>query len=302
MKGVNLDLYDVFAPRPFGGNQAVVIDDADISDGQLMAIAEEFRVSEAVSVTDDGGVLCLRFAAADRPIASCGHGALAGAAHESIHHLIPAERPLEGLYRMDGKTSRWFATVISPDHLDVTVAWPEMPMHCGELPRKEISDALRISPNHLDDRLPFAIYDSGNRNGLVPLRSLEALEQASPDYDMLKSLFEEFQLVDLHIYSLANGRHATGSMNLRCRNVFPFGILEEPATGTASASLASALFGFEPIRRLDSAVLNFRFDQGIGPRRGELVVTFAPSDNGIVLLLSGSVYRTLCGDLRHLPP
>jgi PhzF family phenazine biosynthesis protein len=312
-------IYDVFAEKPYGGNQAAVVrvGRRQLSDSQLVALASELSLAETALLSVRKEYIALRFATAGRVINRCGHATLASVAH----HLLPrmkshrANRDWRGRYRIGNSIADWRARPVSREPrpgqargLDVAITWPDRPIFASKLPARQVYRALGLDVRDVALGLPLCAYNSGNLNALVPVRTVAVLEQIQPDWMKLKSLFEEFQLpaphngrlTDLHLYCLQGGQCAP--WKVRCRNVFPYGVFEEPATGTASVALATALVDHLTAFKAGNSAATFTFDQGIGKRRGKISVIWQPSlDGQPVIWLEGRVFPIVKGKLVSFP-
>jgi predicted PhzF superfamily epimerase YddE/YHI9 len=179
----------------------------------------------------------------------------------------------------------------------VRIAWPDRPAFAGALPIDAVYDALNIPLSNRETDLPISIYNSGNRNAIVPVRTAAALETVRPDWIKLEALFEEFQLTDLHLYLLLRPLSSADQIHVRCRNFFPYGIFEEAATGTASLSLAAALMD-QPLFKPSAMPTEFVFVQGSGTRYGRLYVSWPPADARTTpAWLSGRVFLVAKGEI-----
>lgn len=302
---MQVSVYDVFAETPYAGNQAAVLraHRVRLTDAQFVAVAGELALAETALLALRGRDVALRFATTDRLIHRCGHATLAGIAD---HVLTKARgRACNGRYRVGTSVAEWHARPLpdrcarhEADGLQVAVEWPDRPQFVSPIPARAVCRALQLDVRDLAAGLPRCIYNSGNINALVPVRSYRALARAEPDWARLKRLFATFKLTDLHLYCVKGRRSSTATIRLSCRNLFPYGVFEESATGTASVALATALIDRWSALRGRRAV-NFVFEQGIGRRRGKLRVRFLADGRGI--WLDGFVFRILRGELRSLP-
>jgi len=310
-------IYDVFARRPFDGNQAAVVQQGRrrVTGEELLTLAGELSVAETALLSRKGSDLAFRFANADRLLNTCGHAALAGVAHHvfsRVRGVNKSVREWTGRYRMGpSPLAEWRARPVSSSAsskgdffgIDVAVAWPDRPRHVSSLPAAPVYRALGLIPrDHIYD-LPLCIYDSGNLNALVPVRTVRDLKRAMPNWPMLKALFRKHGLTDLHIYCLLGPARPSRQVNVRCRNVFPYGLFEETATGTASVSLAASLIDQVPIVSTADEPIHFRFNQGIGKRRGIISVHWCPQRETIypTIWLSGRVFCVIKGYLLANP-
>jgi predicted PhzF superfamily epimerase YddE/YHI9 len=305
-------IYDVFAQRPFGGNQAAVVREGGrrFSNRQLLALAGELCLPETALSSRRGRDLVFRFANADRLLVRCGHASLAAVAD---HVLRIAERrraghgEWAGQYRVGDAVGRWWACAarrrgrcgVAPS-VDVAIAWPDRPERVGPLSARLVYPALGLEPADRQPELPLCVYDSGNLNALVPVRTLTSLERARPQWPKLDRLFKTYGLTDVHVYCLLPSRRP---VRLRCRNVFPYGVFEETATGTASVAVAAALIDHLPLLRRRKRSTCFVFDQGLWDRRGKICVRWCPGPrNTVTIWLAGRVFPVLTGHLVSVPP
>lgn len=309
-------IYDVFAEKPYSGNQAAVVrvGRRQLSDSQLVALAGELSLAETALLSMRRGDIALRFATADGVISRCGHATLASVAD----HVLPrmkshANREWRGRYRIGASIAEWRARPISKkprrgqaQGLDVAITWPDRPTFASGLPARQVYRALGLDVRDAASSLPLCAYYSGNLSALVPIRTVAMLEQIQPDWTKLKALFEEFQLshngrlTDLHLYCLQDGQRAP--WKVRCRNVFPYGVFEEPATGTASVALATALVDHLAAFKGGNRAATFTFVQGKGIRHGKISVIWQPSlDGQPVIWLEGRVFPIVQGKLVFTP-
>jgi PhzF family phenazine biosynthesis protein len=303
-------IYDVFADKPYGGNQAAVVraGRVQLTDSQLIVLAEELAVAETALSSVQGHDLVFRFATADRVVNRCGHATLAGVADHVLRKTLSRRSrgsSWRGRYRVGSAVAEWrVQDQTSRDArgragaLDVSVAWPDRPEFVKSLPARPVYRALGLDPAAVASDLPRCIYNSGNLNALVPVPTVAVLERAAPDWNRLRDLFAKFDLTDLHLYCAQRRRTSPGQIRLRCRNLFPYGVFEETATGTASVALAAALVDHFRDRPKD----DFIFDQGNGRRRGNIRVRWCPRPEGDPLIwLQGQVFAAVRGQLVSIP-
>jgi predicted PhzF superfamily epimerase YddE/YHI9 len=151
-------IYDVFAERPFSGNQAAVIheDQRRFSDRQLLALAAELAFPETALSALQGNSLLLRFANADRLLKRCGHATLAGVADHvfsRILHKRARKSQWTGHYSVNSTVAEWRARVRSRrcsggiiDSFYIAIAWPERPKRVCSLPARATYHALGLEP------------------------------------------------------------------------------------------------------------------------------------------------------------
>jgi predicted PhzF superfamily epimerase YddE/YHI9 len=109
-------------------------------------------------------------------------------------------------------------------------------------------------------------------------------------------------LTDVHLYTIIGHDASAGRVRIRCRNVFPYGVFEETATGTASISLAAFLI--DHLTKLASGLrpTHFLFDQGAGMRRGKIYVNWCSrAGDDPKIWLEGWVFPIVKGTLISIP-
>ena len=233
---------DVFTTSRFGGNQLAVLPDADgLSTEQMQQIACEFNYSESTFVTaaDDplernvriftpatevpfaghpnvGTAFALaadgEFGEIDDGIAVCFHEA-AGTVSVSIARdgqgflVCELESP-QTLTLGDPVAVDRVAAALSIDEKDIVTSTHE-PVVAGV-------------------GLPFLI---------VELASLDALQRARPNINLMEALRDSGITPDIHLYLRSND-----DFDIRARMFAPLdGVLEDPATGSANCALVALL-------------------------------------------------------------
>jgi PhzF family phenazine biosynthesis protein len=257
----------------------------------------------------------LRFATPDSVISRCGHATLASVADYVLPRMksLHIDTEWKGRYRIGNSRAEWRARGVRKKQcgtiiqgLQIGITWPERPNFVSKLPARKVYRALGLDALEAALGLPLCVYNSGNFNALVPVRAVATLEQMQPDWRKLKALFEELRLpndgrlTDLHVYCLRDKKRAP--YKVRCRNVFPYGVFEEPATGTASVALATALIDHVTAFKREESSVSFTFDQGRGPRYGKISVVSRPGlDGRPVMWLEGQAFRIMRGTLFLIP-
>jgi PhzF family phenazine biosynthesis protein len=285
-------IFDVFASRPFTGNQAAVVCSPKrlISDSELLKLASEFLLPETVALETSSSSRCLslRFASAERLVPRCGHGALAGIAHWVIANGGLGQSSIVGEYKVGRSKAAWYVNRKADQKLNVSVEWPDKPYNDGQLTSQDFSEVFGLSSRDLDLSLPLCIYNSGNRNALIPIKSAKVLYRIKPDWHQLELLCKRKRLMDCHIYCLERGSFKGSAVSIRSRNFFPFGVKEESATGTASVSLAAAFVDSFQSEFAKSRHITFEFKQG-AKRRARLRVRCRQYQRTLQFWLEGGV-------------
>src|SRR5262245_2383479 len=230
---------DVFSGRRFAGNPlAVVLEPAGLDTAAMQAIAREFNLSETVFVLPPDSAASrakLRIFTPARELPFAGHptvgtavllGRLDGNAtrdmglEEGIGAVPCRFEPREG--------ERGFASF----------ALPRLPEHLAPAPAVDvIAAALKLSPNDIGfANFTPARWSARNAFVFVPVRGRAVVERSRPDLNRWEEAFGGAAPSGAFVFC---GEPAEAANALHARMFAPgFGVLEDPATGSAVAALA----------------------------------------------------------------
>lgn len=260
-------IVDVFADRPYTGNQlAVVVGGDNLSDETKQQFAAETNYSETTFVSStpelDGGYRARIFTPA-REIAFAGHPIL-GTAWAVRHYVAPEAVGKVRLNLMVGQVPVTFES----SEADGEVAWfLSPPVTLGPTcARERIAAALGILPDDIETRAPVQQLTAGTSAMIVPLRGLEVLRRSRLDLAAFASLASEgFPPL---VYLFCSETHQPG--NDLCARFFfdAHGVREDPATGNGAAFLGAYILEHKFFPATD---LSLRIEQGYEMRRPSLV-------------------------------
>jgi trans-2,3-dihydro-3-hydroxyanthranilate isomerase len=226
---------DVFAERPLAGNGLAVVDDADdVSDDQMLGLAQETRLSETTFVqspTVEGADYRNRIWTPREELPFAGHPSLGtavavarwrGAERASFVQETPAGlQPIEVAREGDGA---WRAAML------------QNAAELGdELDRGTVMAVAGLGADQADPELPPQLASTGLPQLIAPVASSAAVAQAQPD---LPTLEAELERLGIDSFYLCRCHPATGRAHCRC---FVLGIGEDPATGSAAGPLGAYL-------------------------------------------------------------
>lgn len=219
---------DAFTTRPFGGNPAGVVLEADrLSPAQMQLLARELKHSETAFVSpSDKADYRIRFFTPAREIDLCGHATLAAAWVMAVEGRLPRGRARQetnvGVLELD----------LGSDRIGMGFAGPEV--RDAEVRRDELAGLLALAEIPADRPLVRAY--SGEWILAVPARDEAAVNACRPRLADLAALSLEIDVIGVHVYALE------GADRLYTRFFAPaVGIPEDPVTGVANAALAGAL-------------------------------------------------------------
>ncbi|MGA8711247.1 MAG: PhzF family phenazine biosynthesis protein [Thermoplasmata archaeon] len=225
---------DVFTTRPLEGNSLAVFPDGrGLSDGEMLAIAREFNLSETTfvlrreeSVERVRGIRTRIFTTREEmPFA--GHPTLGtaavlrglGAGDEVSLELNVGTIPV----RFSQREGRTFGEMTQVD--------PTF----GEVhDRERVAQAIGVPSSELDPKLPIQTVSTGNPVVIVPFRRLAALQQWAPAWNRMQ---EYLATSDARFFYAVCRETVSPEANLHARMVFYGG--DDPATGSAAGPAAA---------------------------------------------------------------
>jgi trans-2,3-dihydro-3-hydroxyanthranilate isomerase len=239
---------DVFTEDPFGGNPVAVFPDAHgLADHQLQQIAREMNLSETVFVlppTDQAAVVRLRIFTPTQEIPFAGHPVLGTfyvlaqlglvAATDGITRVMQECNiglfPVE-LYAQDGQLTRVVMTQPKPEFLGPVDAMEDV---------YKIAGALGLQKYAITDmKWPIEVVSTGLPVLIVPVRSLTAVRSIQPNASAIMDICNRFGANGIMVFTTVT---VEPSATVHARMFAPsIGILEDPATGSASGALGAYL-------------------------------------------------------------
>jgi trans-2,3-dihydro-3-hydroxyanthranilate isomerase len=267
---------NVFTDQRFRGNPLAVIPDAaGLTAPQMQSIAAEFNLSETTFVfppADPRHHARVRIFTRTAEMPFAGHPnvgtgyVLAGMAGDPPEHYTFEE--IAGLVRVhilrnqDGTISG--ARVAAPRSLSIDIALPaDTIAACASLSGPDIA-TMHHTPLVASVGTPFVIAE---------VASVEALSRATPDIAAFRAAAARFpeltRRLALYLYAWTDN----GERRLRARMFAPLGgMFEDPATGSAAATLAALLTSIAPGENVN---LQYAIEQGVEMGRPSLIIAAA---------------------------
>ena len=239
---------DVFSAQPFGGNPVAVFPEAEgLTDDQLQQIAREMNLSETVFVfppSDPAAVVRLRIFTPTQEIPFAGHPVVGTFYVLAQLGLVATPEPVTrvvqecniGLFPVelhvrDGQVFRVVMTQPEPQFLGTVEGTEDL---------YKIASALGISKHVISDtKWPIEVVSTGLPVMIVPVRTLTAVRSIRPDASAITELCGRFGANGLMAFTTVT---VEPSATVHTRMFAPaIGILEDPATGSASGALGAYL-------------------------------------------------------------
>jgi trans-2,3-dihydro-3-hydroxyanthranilate isomerase len=236
--------YDVFTDRPFTGNQLAVFPDGrGLSTEQMQAITREMNFSESTFILPaecDGTDVRMRIFTPALEMPMAGHptvgstfalahtGAIASGLRRFVFGLKIGPTPVD-LEWHGGRLRFVWMTQLNPEFGEVVTD------------RADAAAVLNLDVDDLDPHLPVQKVSCGVPYVLVPLRDRQTVDRAVVDMTGFRKLGAATDLSPedgIFLFTVVNQPGET----VYSRMLAPqFGIVEDPATGSASGPLGCYL-------------------------------------------------------------
>ena len=302
---------DVFTQTPFAGNQLAVVPDArGLSDEQMATIAREFNYSETIFVlppVNPANTRSVRIFTPGSELPFAGHPTVGVA----IVLAMIGEIPLDG-----AETRIVLEEGVGPVPVLIRSQNGKpvfAQLTTGKIPEKDdekhdagdIARILSLESGDIDTEGNAAIepWSAGVPYLIVPLKSLDALGRSRINVDAWEKKLRDYRTSEPYLFvetdeSRARNGILNGNGEIRTRMYGPgLGIPEDPATGSAVASLAGYLAARSSTR---NGMLKYTIHQGVEMGRAsrmELEVDIADGvvkavriGGGAVLIASGTLH------------
>ncbi|MBI1779521.1 MAG: PhzF family phenazine biosynthesis protein [Proteobacteria bacterium] len=241
---------DVFTETRFAGNPlAVVLDAAELAPEAMQRVAREFNLSETVFVlpaADPANTAKLRIFTPMRELPFAGHPTVGTAALLAKIAAAEGKKPPRQSLRLEETVGLIRAEVGlgAGEAIQAEFEAPKLPERAGTPPAAElIAAALSLAPADIG----FAghrvsCYSAGNPFVFVPVASLDAVRRVQAQ---LQHWDAAFAGVAAAPYIYCRETDLPGS-TFHARMLAPrFGIVEDPATGSAAAAFAAVVAAFD---------------------------------------------------------
>lgn len=303
---VRIKQVDAFTRKPFTGNPAgVVLDAEQLSGSDMQKIAREMNLSETVFVlppeTEDND-LKIRWFTPTQEVDLCGHATIA-----AFHALAE-----EGRFGLEVNEPQSFMIETRSGVLTVDLEWKDfLPYVKFSLPIPRffpfpddisvLCGALGLSKVELSQKVNPQITDNGYC--YVPLKNFDSLETLEPNQHLLRKLDERHDLKGFAVVCTDTGDRDT---DWHLRFFAPeLGVFEDPVTGSANGPMAAFLF-YNGFLEEDKKFFSFKAAQGTFVHRPGYVQVYMTTNGDEIqeLQIAGQAVTVMDGVLNlsaHLP-
>lgn len=243
-------IIDAFTGKPYAGNAAAVVLDADgLDEAAMQAIAAEFNLSETTFVLtpeakkDDGGHhVHIRWFTPTCEAKMCGHATIAGMHALVESGRVPCDAEVPSVeFRIDTCSGRLtgFVERSLTDGVG-RMYWLELrppKLEPCRIDPTEFAGALGVGPEAIEMDWPSCRTQDADL--LLPVRRHADLVGARPDFSRLDTLLRERGLRGLSLFTM---RTLSPTITVQSRFFAPpVGINEDPVTGSVHGPLCAYL-------------------------------------------------------------
>jgi len=292
---------DVFTDHHFCGNpRAVFTDVPELPTEFMQSIAREFNLSETVFIVkprNPRAARRLRIFTPSRELPFAGHPTI-GAAHVLVEEGLAGVSGASGSFLLEEEVGLVPISVRRRDD----AAW-FVQLTAAKLPEEgppappvaELAKLLNVSESDILQDADFAqFYSCGVPYLFVPVRNRSVLRQVAIDPPSSRILSSAVGSSQVYVFSYDPERE---SSNIRARMFAQeFGIIEDPATGSAAAAFAGYLAKRSWHKE---GTLKWTLEQGFEMGRPSLIYLEADIANGAVtaVRVGGTAVRMTEGAL-----
>lgn len=284
---------DVFTTKAYAGNPLAVVTDGDgLSAPVMQSIAREMNLSETVFVqkpTNNRALARLRIFTTSTELPLAGHPVIGTWFLLASLGVVPASS--EGRVHVLQQTGAGILPVeltFQDGHPSlVTMTQKPARFMAAKLNRAKLAEALGLKIRDLHPTLPIESVSTGVFNLILPLKNREALKKIRMNILALADILAN-EATLAYCFALGPRGHAFA------RGMVPWGILEDPATGSAGGSLGAYLVQHEKL----SVGETLTIEQGVEMGRPSEIRVEVGADRGrLVPKVSGSAVRIFEGSI-----
>ena len=272
------NIVDAFTDKPFGGNTAGVVliksQDSFPDDETMRLIAAEFRYSETAFVkAETDGSFTTRYFTPTGEVPLCGHATVA-----TFGMLLRNGLLHEGQCYLNHTLAGDLKVIAGPTTM-MQMAEPKLIATLSDTEQNRLVSIMGLTGM---TNLPVQIVSTGLPDIMLPVASIEALQNLHPNMKALSELSEKLHVVGVHAFALSDDGYTA-----HVRNFAPlYGIDEESATGTSNAALTYYLYHNGIIK----APARCTFLQGEAMQRPSVIATTLSSNDLQCEIMVGGPY------------
>ncbi|ACP26557.1 phenazine antibiotic biosynthesis related protein [Sinorhizobium fredii NGR234] len=304
MNTVSYVTVDVFTAERFAGNQLAVIPDArGLSDDEMQAIAAEFGYSESTFVLppdDPANTARVRIFTPTAEIPFAGHPNVGTAFVLGRQQEIFGRKPGDTL-RFEEKAGLVEVTLLRKDGTitGARIVAPR-PLSVGPvIDAATVAACASLEPEDATERThPPVRVSVGLAFAVAELKDVDALSKARPNVSAFHDADARYPLADDSFSLFLYARTPERPWQIRARMFAPLdNVIEDPATGSASAALGAYLVSLLPQADAD---IELAIEQGVEMGRRSLIDVAVRKKGGTVreVSVSGNCVAVMRGSIE----
>jgi trans-2,3-dihydro-3-hydroxyanthranilate isomerase len=283
---------DVFTTKRFAGNPLAVVTDGDgLSTAKMQAIAREMNLSETVFIqkpTNNRALARLRIFTTTRELPLAGHPVIGTWFLLAELGVVPAS---EGSVHILQQTGAGILPVEFTFHNGrverVTMTQKPASFKRARFTRAALAETLGLKPSDLAASLPLEFVNTGISNLMVPVSRRSVLPRIHMN---MRGLAHLISTGGTMAYCFA----ISGRGRVFARGMVPWGIIEDPATGSAGGSLGAYLVQHGQLRASEGLTITQGVEMG---RPSEIQVEITAERGRLTPRVSGSAVRVFEGEI-----
>jgi trans-2,3-dihydro-3-hydroxyanthranilate isomerase len=238
---------DVFTDTPFCGNPlAVILDGRGLSGEQMQAIAREMNLSETTFIlppTDSAADAKVRIFTPQLELPFAGHPVV-GTSYVLVTEGLLPRREGSAEIRLQLGVGVLPVEIACTNGVVTQVTMTQRaPQFLAVLPPDDVGQLARgvgLDPQDIvSTGLPAQLVSTGLPQLMVPVRSLAAVQAIRLEFGLLHAICERYQTHSMYVFTCET---VTPGAQVHTRLFAPLaGVLEDPATGSASGALGAYL-------------------------------------------------------------
>ena len=284
---------DVFTNKAYAGNPLAVVTDGDgITTQRMQAVAREKNLSETVFIqrpSNNRALARLRIFTTASELPLAGHPVIGTWFLLAELGVVPAA---EGSVHVLQQTGAGILPVEIEFHggRPQRVTMTQKPAQFRQAPcsAAPLAKALGLRASDLDSKLPIEVVSTGIFNLMIPIVSRAALARIRMDTRALYSLLAKSGV-------MAYCFTPTGAGKAQTRGLLPWGVQEDPATGSAAGSLGAYLVRHGKLALGQQLTIQQGIEMG---RPSEIHVAITEEKRRLVPKVSGSAVRIMEGTIE----
>lgn len=292
---------DVFTKVPLTGNPlAVVLDAAALSGEDMQRIAREMNLSESTFVlppTVPEATYRMRIFTPEREIPFAGHPSIGTAFVLSEEGFFPLEEPVTTVHQEIDIGVLPLDLHVQGGRVEWVVMTQGQPGVEEIVDVEDVAELLGLDPSDIAETgLPPQVASTGLRQLMVPVRSLDLVQNMAPRVAELKRFLAAHSIVTTTVFSRETLNPAAF---VHVRVFAPdVGVPEDPATGSAAGALGAYLAQWRELPSSDP-VVSFTIEQGYEMNRPSTIWVEVTREQAVAtrVRVGGAAVTVLRGEL-----